>query len=92
MKYYKLDKKEKQILQDYEKGEFRSIRNTKKEKKKYQAYARAALNKTKNINIRVSEGDLQKIKSLASEKGIPYQTLVSSLIHQYSSGRAKIPV
>ena len=87
MKYYELDKEEKKISDAYEKGEFKSVSNLEKEKKRYQAIARNTLNKTKNINIRLPEKDLYKIKSLAIEQGIPYQTLISSLIHQYSNNR-----
>ena len=47
-----------------------------------QKYATNTLNKTKNINIRLSEKDLHKIKVKAMEKGIPYQTFIASLIHQ----------
>ena len=85
MKYYELDKEEEEILKAYEKGEFKSVKNLEKEKKRYQQIAQATLNKTRNINIRLSERDLQKIKALAMEKGLPYQTFVSSLLHQYST-------
>lgn len=90
MKYYELDKNEEKILKDFEESKFRSVRNAAKEALKYGQYAKAVLIKTRNINIRISESDLQKIKAIAIEKGVPYQTLVSSLIHQYSSGKAKL--
>ena len=54
----------------------------KKEIDRYRAYAKAALDKNKNINIRISEADLLKIKALALKKGLPYQTFISSIIHQ----------
>ena len=47
------------------------------------------LNKTRNINIRLSERDLQKLKVKAMERGLPYQTLVASVVHQFSNGRLK---
>ena len=84
MKYYELDKREKKILESYEKGEFTSVPNKKKEILKYQGYAKASLDKTKNINIRISERDLLKVKALALKKGLPYQTLISSIVHQHS--------
>jgi len=84
MKYFELNKEEKKVLADFEKGGFISVKKIKSEKAKYQNYARLTLNKPKNINIRLSERDLQKIKSKAVEKGLPYQTLLSSLIHQYA--------
>ncbi len=92
MKYLELDKEEEKIERDFEKGAFKSVSNLASEKKRYQLYAKNAMDKTKNVNLRVSEGDLLKIKSLAVEKGIPYQTLLSSLIHQYSSGRIQAEV
>lgn len=84
MKYFELDKKEKKVLADFDKGDLRSVKKLKSEKAKYQNYARLTLGKSKNINIRLSEKDLQKIKTRAVVKGLPYQTLLSSLIHQYA--------
>jgi len=83
MKYYELTKEEKEILDAVEKGEFVSIPNFNEEKKRFQKIAAATLNKTKNINIRLSEKDLQKAKAKAVETGIPYQTLISSIIHRF---------
>ena len=89
MKYYELDDYEKEILRGYEEGKFKSFPNLKQEIVRLKAYARAALDKTKNVNLRISESDLLKIKAQALQKGIPYQTLMASLIHQYSNGRLK---
>lgn len=89
MKYYELDEYEKNILKDYESGKFVRVPNFKKEKKRYEEYAQATLDKSKNVNLRISEKDLLKIKARAAEKGIPYQTLLTSLIHQYSSGQIR---
>jgi len=46
-----------------------------------------AANKTKNINIRISAYDIEKVKQLSTEEGIPYQTLISSVIHKYITGK-----
>lgn len=89
MKYYELDKNEKRLLKDYEAGKFVRVPNLRKEKRKYEEYARTTLDKTKNINLRVSEKDLLKVKAQAAEKGVPYQTLLASLIHQYSAGKIR---
>ena len=89
MKYFELDKEEKQILKDYEKGQFKPVPNFKHERKRYQKLAQSMLGKTKNINIRISQNDLLKIKSKAMQKGLPYQTLLTSLIHQYSTDQIK---
>lgn len=89
MQNYKLDKEEQEILKAYEKGDFKSVPNLDEEKKRYQEIARATLNKNRNINIRITEKDLLKLKARAAEKGLPYQTLVSSVLHQYSNGKVK---
>lgn len=83
MKYYELTKEEKQLQEDFEKGKLISVEHVDKKKSTYQEAARATLNKSRNINIRLSEKDLQKIKAKAVEDGIPYQTLVSSIIHRF---------
>ncbi len=85
MKYFILSEEEEQILKDYEEGKLSSINNLEEEKKRYKKIAEATLNKTKNINIRLSEKDIQKIKEKAARDGIPYQTLVSSIIHRFAN-------
>ena len=83
MKYYQLTREEKQILEDFEKGKFVPIRDQAKEKKLYQKYAQNTLSKTRNINIRLSEKVLAKLKTKAVEEGLPYQTLASSVLHRF---------
>jgi predicted DNA binding CopG/RHH family protein len=63
---------------------------TKKEKKQYEENARYSLNKQRRINIRMSERDLKKIRAKAIEEGIPYQSLISMLIHKYNEGKISI--
>ncbi|PIN77200.1 hypothetical protein COV16_07075 [Candidatus Woesearchaeota archaeon CG10_big_fil_rev_8_21_14_0_10_34_8] len=82
MKYYELTKEEQDLLDAVEKGEFAP--RPKSEFKKYESYAKATLEKTRNINIRLSLRDFMKLKVRAVEKGIPYQTLVTSVLHQYT--------
>ena len=84
MKYYELDDYEKEVLKSYEKGKLKSVPNKKQEIARYRSYAKSSLDKTKNINIRISERDLLKVKALALKKGLPYQTLISSIVHQHS--------
>lgn len=86
-KKYKLDKEEKEILQSVEDGEWVSIPNIKSAIKRYATYARDTIKKDKRVNIRISNRDLEMIQRKAIEEGIPYQTLISSLIHKYISGR-----
>jgi len=85
MKYFELDEEEKQLLEEIEKGEWKPVKNFAKAKMEAMEVARNTLNKTKNINIRLSERDLQKLKAKAAKQGIPYQTLASSLLHQSTS-------
>jgi len=87
MKYFELDKNENEILKEFESGKLQSVKNAKKEAGRYQGYAKYTLSKARNINIRLSDRDLQKIKALAAEKGLPYQTFISSLLHQYPEKR-----
>ena len=84
-----LDKDEKDLARSLENEEWISDL-TKKEKKQYEEYARYSLNKQKRINIRMSERDLKKIRAKAIEEGIPYQSLISMLIHKYNEGKLSI--
>ncbi len=94
MKYYELDKEEKKILKEFEGGKLKTISKAqfKKEKAKFEKIADNTLKKSKNINIRLSEKDLQKVKSKAIKKGIPYQTLIASIIHQYTDNENSINI
>lgn len=84
-----LDKDEKELAKSLENEEWVSDL-TKKEKRQYEEYARYSLNKQKRINIRMSERDLKKIRAKAIEEGIPYQSLISMLIHKYNEGKVSI--
>jgi len=84
---YELDDYEAEIEEAFDKGGFKSVPNVKQEIERYRGYAKAMLDKTKNINIRISQGDLFNLKSKAEQQGIPYQTLISSLLHQYSNNK-----
>ena len=81
------DKEELQILQDFEQGEFRSIRNFQSEKLELEKTARHTLQKDKRINIRISSRDLERIQMQAAREGIPYQTYISSSLHKLVTGR-----
>ena len=84
-----LDKHEMELAKSLENEEWISD-FTKKEKKQYEEYARYSLSKRKRINIRMSERDLKKIQAKAIEEGIPYQSLISMLIHKYNEGKLSI--
>ncbi len=77
-----LSPEEQAELAAIENGEFVGVPNLEIEKAKAEASAKATLNKTRNINIRLSERDLYKLKAKAIEEGIPYQTLASSILHK----------
>jgi predicted DNA binding CopG/RHH family protein len=77
-----LDEEERALYEAVESGEFVSVSNQEEEKAKAMAAVKATLNKTRNINIRLSERDLYKLKAKAIEEGIPYQTLASSILHK----------
>ena len=82
----KLDKNEKDILTSFENDEWIEVPNMTNEIKKHINYAKASLRKDKRVNIRISQKDLESIQRKAIEEGIPYQTLISSLIHKFVSG------
>lgn len=86
MKKAILDAEEKDILESYERGEWEPVRNQKAEIRKLREYARNTLQKDKRINIRMSSKDLDQVQVIAAQEGIPYQTLISSIIHKYVSG------
>jgi predicted DNA binding CopG/RHH family protein len=90
MKKNHFDSEETQILNEIEAGKYKTVKNIKREIKKAKEAAKNTLLKTKNINIRISLKDLQKIKAKAAENNLPYQTLISSLIHQYTQGKIQI--
>ena len=85
MSEIKLSKEEKEILKEFEAGEFKSVL-TPRRKKMLQAAAEETFKKDKRINIRISSRDLESLQRRALEEGIPYQTLVSSVLHKYVSG------
>jgi predicted DNA binding CopG/RHH family protein len=85
----KLSKEEKELLKSVEDGEWESVPNFKQEAKRYQEAARATLRKDKRVNIRMTERDLVRFQKKAMEEGLPYQTLISSVLHKYINGSLK---
>ncbi len=85
MKDYDLDSEEQGILGAYEAGEFVDVDDPEKEVAKAKLAAKATLNKTRNISLRLSERDLYKLRAKAIEEGIPYQTYASSILHKAAS-------
>ena len=81
-----IDSFEMEISESFERGEFTSIA-TKTELEKFKMAARATAIKDKRVNIRLSSGDLKDIQVKALEEGIPYQTLIASVLHKYVAGK-----
>ena len=80
------DQDEKDILVSYENNEWNSIGNIEREKQKHVVYARNTFLKNKRINIRITEKDFLGLKQRSLEEGIPYQSLISSILHKYLNG------
>ena len=81
-----IDREEAEILDAYEKGLLKSVA-TKEELTRLREAARATATKDRRLNIRLSSGDLSDIQARALEEGIPYQTLIASVLHKYVTGR-----
>ncbi len=81
-KMMKLNGYEYEILEAYENGQLK-VSETSAD---YQAIASETLKKNKKINIRISENDLSALQRRAAKEGIPYQTLIGSVLHKYISG------
>ena len=82
----KLTKEERDILRSVERGDWHSTRGVKGQIQRYQGYARAMVRKDKRVNIRMSEKDLVRFQKKAMQEGLPYQTLISSVLHKYING------
>ncbi len=82
----KLDAYELKVLKAFEQGELKSVA-TKSELEKLKAAARATAIKDRRVNIRLSSIDLSDIQVKALEEGVPYQTLIASVLHKYVTGR-----
>ncbi|NCN82345.1 MAG: antitoxin [Candidatus Pacebacteria bacterium] len=80
-----LDPEEQAIEDALERGEYVSVKNLAEEKKKLAQVAKNTLGKAKNINIRVSEKTVLKLKAIAIQEGLPYQTLASSVLHKFAN-------
>lgn len=82
----KIDEYEQEILDAFEKEKLRSVA-TREELARLKAAARATAIKDRRVNIRLSSGDLNDIQVKALEEGIPYQTLIASVLHKFVTGR-----
>jgi predicted DNA binding CopG/RHH family protein len=84
----KIESNEKDILESVERGEWKPV-GGKRERSRYARYAKATFRKDRRLNIRLSSKDLDAIQKRALAEGLPYQTLIASLLHKYASGRLR---
>ena len=83
----KLYQEEKQILEAFDRDQLKSIPDKEAQLERHKEYAAATFKKDKRINIRISERDLKALQKRALVEGMPYQTLVASILHKYVEGR-----
>lgn len=81
-----LNKEEKELLKSYENGEWEQVTDHENRVEEFAKIASNSLKKDKRINIRISSRDLSEIRRKAVNEGIPYQTLISSILHKYING------
>jgi predicted DNA binding CopG/RHH family protein len=89
MKKLYLDDEERDLIESVERGEWKSVKNLKEEIEKHRQYARNTLRKDSRVNIRISSRDLEALQARAVEDGMPYQTLMASILHRYVAGRLR---
>ena len=83
----KLSTEEKELLESVESDDWRTIRDKDNASERYQLYARETFRKDRRVNIRLAGRDLEAIQKRAMIEGIPYQTLIASILHKYAAGR-----
>ncbi len=83
----KLDQEESEILEAFKSGKVKRAKDATETQKRHQQYAAAMFKKDARINIRLPSKDLRGLQKKALAEGIPYQTLVASILHKYVEGR-----
>jgi predicted DNA binding CopG/RHH family protein len=83
----KLDREEREILEAFDKGQLKRSRKAVAQIEEHRDVAEATFKKDTRINIRLSSRDLRAIQSRALKEGVPYQTLVSSVLHKFVDGQ-----
>lgn len=83
----KLTTEERELLKSYEAGEWHPVPDSAKVKQLHREYAAATFQKDARINIRISSRDLRLLQKRALSEGLPYQTMISALLHKYVEGR-----
>lgn len=90
--YRPIDKYEEKLIKAIQNDEFQPIPNQKAEIKRHTSYFKALPRKDTRITIRVNEDDLEKIQHKAVKSGLPYQSLISALLHSFAKGDLKIGI
>ena len=85
----RMSKEEREILEAFERGTLKSPRNKLAQLKKHRVYATETFRKDKRVNVRISGRDLDALRKRALREGIPYQTLIASVLHKYVEGQLK---
>ena len=85
--FHYLDEEERDKMESLEQDEWQSVGDIATTKNEAIQYARATLKKDRRMNVRMTERDLRNLKIKAAEEGIPYQTLVTMVLHKYVTGR-----
>jgi predicted DNA binding CopG/RHH family protein len=83
----KVNREEQELIESYERDEWQSVKDLKTEAQRYKEAAQTTFRKNARVNIRISSKDLEALQKRALEEGLPYQTLIASVLHRYVSGR-----
>lgn len=83
----RIDREEQDVSESFERDEWKPVADREAERDRYRQYAHTTFKKDMRVNIRMSGRDLDAIKKRALEEGIPYQTLMASILHKYADGR-----
>ena len=87
----RLTREEREIVKAFEQGKLRSTRNKAGIMKTHREYAAATFRKDQRVNVRISSRDLDALRKRALSEGIPYQTLIASVLHRFVEGRLRAP-
>lgn len=85
----KLDKEEQELLKSVERGEWKTVENAEEEAAFAREAATNSIRKDERVTLRLSSADLDRLKQKAAYKGLPYQTFIASVLHEYAAGHFK---
>lgn len=86
-KHFDIEEHEQEILADFEEGKLVSVKNLQEERQLAKQAASNFMKRDNRINIRISAADLNMVRQIAVQEGLPYQTLLASVIHKFAAGR-----